>query len=109
MAAGDNEVNVKFGATIDDFKSKMGEVTGIFGKIIERFGALAAVVAGGAAFKSFIDKTTELTGEASKLSKTLGITVEDAGTLNTALGDIGADADTYTGAFLKFNRALRTN
>lgn len=109
MAAGDNEVNVKFGATIDDFKSKMGEVSSIFKNVVERFGALAAVVAGGAAFKSVIDETNKLNSEAMKLSKTLGITGEDAGTLNTALGDIGTDADTYTGAFLKFNRALRTN
>lgn len=108
-AGGDNEVNVKFGATIDDFKSKMGEVSSIFKNVVERFGALAAVVAGGAAFKSVIDETNKLNGEAIKLSRTLGITGEEAGTLNTALGDIYTDADTYTGAFLKFNRALRTN
>lgn len=109
MAAGTDEVNVKFGATIDDLKSKMGEVTGIFGKVLERFTAMAAVVGGGAAFKHVIDETNTLNAEAMKLSRTLGITGEDAGTLNTALDDIGTDADTYTGAFLKFNRALRTN
>lgn len=104
-----NEVNVKFGATIDDLKSKMDEVTGIFKTVTERFAVLAAVVAGGAAFKGFIDESNTLNSEAMKLSRTLGITGEDAGTLNTALGDIGTDADTYTGAFVKFNRQLRTN
>ena len=77
MAAGDNEVNVKFGATIDDFKSKMGEVSNIFKDVVERFGALAAVVAGGAAFKSFINTANEVNTSAEKMSRTLGITAAD--------------------------------
>jgi hypothetical protein len=107
--ASDSEVNIKFGATIDDLKSKLGEIGGLFTGLIGQFAALAAVAAGGAIFKSFIDATNALNGEQMKLSKTLGITGEDAATLNTALGDIGSDADTYTGAFLKFNRQLKNN
>lgn len=104
-----DDVNVRFGASIDDLKSKLGEVQGIFGEVTKRFAAMAAVVAGGAAFKDFIDETNKLNSEAMKLSRTLGITGDEAGTLNTALGDIYSDADTYTGAFLKFNRALRSS
>lgn len=109
MAAGSDEVNVKFGASIDDLKSKMDEVMGIFGKVTERFAAMAAIVAGGAAFKAFIDDANKLNGEAMKLSMSLGVTGEEAGTLNTLLGEVGSDADTYTSAFTKFNRQLRHN
>jgi hypothetical protein len=105
----DEDVNIKFGASIDDLKSKMEEVQGVFKQVTERFAVMAAVVAGGAAFKEFINETNKLNGEATKLSKTLGITATDAGTLNTALGDIGSSADEYSGAFLKFNRQLRNN
>jgi hypothetical protein len=103
------DVKVTFGAQIDDLKDKIGEVQGIFKELTERFALVAAAVAGGAAFKEFIGETNQLNAEATKLSRTLGITGEDAGTLNTALGDIGSDADTYTAAFLKFNRQLRSN
>jgi hypothetical protein len=105
----DNSVIVKFGANIDDIKSKMGELGGVIGNIVDKFVGLAAIAAGGAAFKAFIDETVKLNTEALQLSKTLGITGEEAGTLNTALGDIGSDADTYSAAFLKFTRAIRNN
>jgi len=108
MAEEDKDVVVKFGANIGDLQSKLKDVGGLFGALTDKFAVLAAVVGGGAAFKSFIDETNKLNSEASKLSRTLGITGAEAGVLNLALGDIGADADTYTGAFLKFNRALRS-
>lgn len=108
-SAGTEDVAVKFGANIDDIKDKMSELGGLLGGLAGKFAAVAAVAAGGAAFKSFIDETLKLNSEALQLSRILGITAEEAGTLNTALGDIGADADTYSGAFLKFSRALKTN
>lgn len=104
-----NDVNVKFGASIDDLKSKLGEVSGIFDKLLEHWKGFAAAAAGGAAFAEIISDTIKINSAALGLSKTLGITAAEAGTLNTALGDIGSDSETYTGAFLKFNRALRSN
>lgn len=103
------DVTVVFGAVIDDLKSKMSEVQGIFGSLTKAFVGLAAVVAGGAAFKSFIDSTNEANAEAVKLSKTLNITGEAAGTLVTALDDVGVSADVYAASFTKFNRAIRSN
>jgi hypothetical protein len=103
------DVDIKFGADIADLKGKVDEVLGMFGKITAVIAGVAAAAAGGEAFQKFIDKTNELNSEAIKLSKVLGITGEAAGTLNTALGDIGSDADTYTTAFLHFNRQLRQN
>jgi hypothetical protein len=70
---------------------------------------LAAVVAGGAFFKDCINESNKLTAETMNLSKRLGITAEEASALNTALGDIGSDSDTYIGAFQKFAAQLRTN
>lgn len=114
--AGEHEVNVKFGATIDEFKSKMGEVSGIFKEVTEKFALFAAAAAGGAAFAEFINSANKMNSEAEKMSRTLGITGEEAGAIAVAINDVGselgiagASADTYTGAFLKFNRSLRTN
>lgn len=110
-----DEVNVKFGAQIDDLKSKLGEVNGLFGEVTSKFAAMAAVVAGGAAFKSFIDEANNLNVAAEKMSRTLGISASEANILAVAIDDIGAKMgvaagpETYTGAFLKFNRTLRTS
>lgn len=110
-----DEVNVRFGAQIDDLKSKLGEVQGLFGELTSRFAAMAAVVAGGAAFKSFIDEANNLNIAAEKMSRTLGISATEAGILGVAIDDIGAKMgvaagpETYTAAFLKFNRTLRTS
>ena len=70
---------------------------------------LTAVVGGGAFFKGAIDASNKLTGETVLLSKRLGITAEQAGVLNTALGAIGSDADTYVGAFDKFAKQIKKN
>lgn len=105
---GKEDVVVRFGASVDDVTSKLGQVGQVFDGVSKKFAAMAAVVAGGAAFKSFIDEALRINAEASKLSKTLGITGEEAATLNTALGDIGSDSDAYSAAFLKFTRSLRT-
>lgn len=116
MADRDNDVEVRVGASIDDFKSKMGEVQSIFGKVAERWVALTAIVAGGPAFKEFIDHANQVNVEAAKMSRTLGITAEEAGVISAAVGDVaaelgaaGASAETYTGSFLKFNRMLRSS
>ena len=71
--------------------------------------AVAAIAAGGAFFGEAISESNKLTGETLKLARTLGITAEEASTLNTALGDIYTDADTYTDAFQKFAMQLRRN
>lgn len=110
-----DDVHVKFGASIDDLKAKLGEVTGIFGEVTKRFAALAAVMAGGAAFKAFVDEANQANIAAEKMSRSLGITADEAGVLAVAIDDIaakmGVDAgpETYTASFLKFNRALASS
>ncbi len=92
------------------------QIQGQFGKVGEAFslvtrhlGALAALLGGGAAFAKGIEATKQLTGEAVKLSKSLGISVEDASRLNVALKSIGSSADVYTDANAKLTRQIRTN
>lgn len=94
---------------VDKIKGSFNTLGESFSKVNGMFIALAAVVAGGAFFKEAINETNKMTGETLKLSKSLGITVEEANTLNTALGDIYSDSDTYIGAFQKFAQQLRRN
>lgn len=94
---------------VDKMKSSLSQVGDAFSKVTGVLLAMTAVVAGGKFFKDAIAESNKLTGETLKLSKTLGITAEQANTLNTALGDIGSDADTYTGAFQRFAQQLRRN
>lgn len=115
MAEEDKDVNVRFGANISDLQDKLKEVGGLFGLITDKFAALAAVLAGGAAFKSFIDEANQVNVQAERMARVLGVTAGEAGILAVALDDIGASMganvspDTYTSAFLKFNRALKSN
>jgi hypothetical protein len=92
-----------------DIKRQMDSVGDAFGKVQKVLGTLAAVVAGGAFFKDAIQATNKLTSETTSLSRRLGITVDEASALNTALGDIYSDSDTYIGAFEKFAKQLKNN
>ncbi|MGV1045467.1 hypothetical protein [Limnohabitans sp.] len=71
--------------------------------------ALTALLAGGKFFSDAVDETKKFTGEALKLSRALGITVDEAARLNIALGDIYVSTDTYIGASTMLTRQLRTN
>lgn len=106
------DVEVKFGANIEELKKKITEITGIFSTLTTKFAALGIAAAGGAAFKSFIDTANEVNSSAENVGRTLGITATEAGVLAEAIGDVAAemgkttDVDAYTSAFMKFNRAL---
>jgi hypothetical protein len=111
-----DDVSFKFGADIKDLQAKLDQVGGMFKQFGEQFAVLTAAVAGGAAFKKFIDAANEAAVSSEKISRTLGITTDEAQILRVALDDVAAqlgdgsvNADTYTGAFLKFNRQLRMN
>lgn len=94
---------------VDKMKSSLNQVGEAFGKLTGLFATLTAIVAGGKFFKDAIAESNKLTAETMRLSRTLGITAEEANTLNTALGDIYSDADTYTSAFQRFAQQLRRN
>ncbi len=92
-----------------NMKSALNELGESFGKLTGLFATLTAIVGGGAFFKEAMAESSKLTGEVLRLSKSLGITAEEAGTLNSALGMIGSDADTYVGTFQRFAQQLRRN
>jgi len=94
---------------VGKIKGAFDELGGAFSKINGMFVALAGIAAGGKFFKDAISESNKLTGETMKLSKQLDITAEEAGVLNTALGDIYSDSDTYIGAYQKFASQLRKN
>ncbi len=122
-----NEVVVQFKAVVADFLDKMGAVhkgtqetaekinhsiEGIgkgFEKLMSTMGALGGILAGGAMFKEAIDKTLEWNGEVMKLSRTLGITSEDASGLAVALHHVGVGGDTFTGIAMKMTKQMRAN
>lgn len=122
-----NEVVVQFKAVVADFLDKMGaahkgtqetaekinhSIEGIgkgFEKLMSTMGALGGILAGGAMFKEAIDKTLEWNGEVMKLSRTLGITSEDASGLAVALHHVGIGGDTFTGIAMKMTKQMRGN
>jgi len=93
----------------DTIKSKFASVGKAFEEVQKTLLVLTAVVAGGTFFKEAIGASNKLTGEVMTLSKRLGITAEEAGALNTALGDIGSDSETYISAFDKFAKQIKKN
>ena len=123
----DQEVIVQFKAIVADFLDKMGaahkgtqeaaqninkSVEGIgkgFEKLMSTMGALGGILAGGAMFKEALDKTLEWNGEVMKLSRTLGITSEDASGLAVALHHVGIGGDTFTGIAMKMTKQMRAN
>jgi hypothetical protein len=80
-----------------------------FEKLMSTMGALGGILAGGAMFKEAIDKTLEWNGEVMKLSRTLGITSEDASGLAVALHHVGIGGDTFTGIAMKMTKQMRGN
>lgn len=93
----------------DTIKSQFDQVGKAFEHVQGKMLMLAAVVGGGKFFKDAIADANKLTGETMALGKRLGLTGDDASALNTALGDIGSDSETYIGAFEKFAKQLKTN
>jgi hypothetical protein len=106
-AGATEEMGNKISGSVGALKGTLGTLGEAFGKVSGVFMGLAAVVGGGAFFKEAIKESNKLTGEVLKLTKAFGMSGEEAGTLNTALGMIGSDADTYTATFQKFSLQLR--
>jgi len=93
----------------DAMKSSFNKIGDAFSAIQKPLLVISAIFAGGAFFKDAIGVANKFNGECLGLAKSLGITGTQASTLNTALGDIGSDTDTYVGAFQKFAKQLKNN
>jgi len=71
--------------------------------------AFTAVLAGGTAFKEFIDKSNEFNTDAVKMATTLNITGQAAGNLGVALNSVGVTQEAFLGTLQKFDRQLKNN
>ena len=96
-------------AATEQMSSQFSKLTDSFASVNKMLGAFTAVLAGGAVFKSGIDESNKLTGEATKLGKQLGITATEASVLNVALGDVYIETDTMLAANQKLTKTLGTN
>jgi hypothetical protein len=90
-------------------KSRFDGVGKAFEAVHGRLLMITAVVAGGAFFKQAIAESNKLAGEVGGLAKRFDLTTGEASALNTALGDIYSDSETYIGAFDKFAKQIKTN
>lgn len=84
-------------------------ITGAFGKVNGAMLAVGAVLGGGAFLKQAAEAVKAQTLEALKLSNALGITAEEANVLNTALGNVFLDTDTYLDGTRAVTKALNSN
>jgi hypothetical protein len=136
--ANDSEAIVKLGADVSDLKEKLKEASSAFtestSKISEQVkglqesvkGAMEGVTAsflkvnqamqvfqtameGGEGMKKMVEKTIEMSSEASKLSKQLGITIQEAGVLGDTLHDVGSSSEQFTGMAQRLNRQVKSN
>ena len=89
--------------------ASMGDLGDAFALVKGHLAAFTALLGGGKMFKDGIAETARLTGETSMLSKSLGISMTAASTLNVALKSIGSSADVYTEANSKLTKQVRTN
>jgi hypothetical protein len=122
-----DSVSVKFGADVaglvagarqatdamkgfaHDTRSALSSLTAPFAQLQRMILGVAAVAAGGAVFKSFVDAATTASGEVLRLSKALGINREEANLLRVQLHGAGVGVDDYVTASLQLDRQLRSN
>lgn len=100
-------VAVSSGATT--MRESMNALTSVFEGLQSKMVLVAGVLAGGKAFKESIDKVVDLTKEATQLSNALGISASEANVLNTALGNVFLDKDTYIDATKQITKQLNSN
>lgn len=85
---------------------------GVIG-VVERFkggiAGIAATLAGGFIGKEAIQETNEFTASVMNLAKTMGMASDSATTLVVAMKGVGLAPETYTAAFVKFERQVTHN
>ena len=123
----DNNVEVKFGGdasgaisaaqdaasavkhSVDNMKGTFESLGSIVNAIQGPFLALSAILAGGAIFKESMKAATDWNTEVTKLSRSMGVTTEQASVMAVALDHIGVSTETYTQATVMMSRQLANN
>jgi hypothetical protein len=90
-------------------QDSMGGLNSVFDTLKSKMLMIGAALAGGAIFNASIEKVQELNSEAVSLANALGISAEEANILNTALGNVFVDKETYLDATKKLTQMLNTN
>ena len=93
----------------NDIEGNLKKITNAFGQVQKAMLGITAVVAGGAMFKGLISQAADWNGEAGKMAKQLGITIDQASVLNVALKHLGLDSDVYTSAAAKMSKQIFSN
>lgn len=89
--------------------SNFGQIGKMFSKLNGAMMAFSAVLAGGELFKEAISGASKYYEENEKLGRALGITANDAATLNQALGDIHVSTDDYSSAAKGLEKQINKN
>lgn len=90
-------------------KDATERINSAFASVQGTFLAFTAVLAGGGALKGVIGASAEWAGEATKLSKALGITTEQASIMNVALNHLGMDSQMVISASMAMTRQIHSN
>lgn len=90
-------------------KTKWEAVGAGFSKINAAMIGVMAVLAGGEIFKSTIEATTKLTAENRNLARALGVTLEKASGVHSAMTKLGIGVDQVVAASQKMVRQLKAH
>jgi hypothetical protein len=106
-ALSDAAAKVKNGAS--QITESFGQVGEIFESVTGKLVAFSAGLGAAAGFAEIIHATTELSTSIRSLSLSMGISVENASVLKSALTTIGATSEGYVGALDHLARQMKTN
>lgn len=116
ITADDSQVHAAMARTqaaisegMNGIRSSFDGLTAVFGKVNAVMAATAAILAGGAVFKDSVEAVKDMTLEAKSLANALGVTQAEAHVLNTALGNVFLDKDTYLDATRQITKQINSN
>lgn len=92
-----------------EMRSALSSVTSSFGAMGEAMAAVAAIAAGGAAFKEMIAETKKNTAEQMKLALSFGTTAQQAAGFAAGIEEVGGTTDDVMGGMQGLTRQLKTN
>jgi hypothetical protein len=103
------EVQGQISESVEQIRGKLETLQGAFEKITGVFIAFQAALAGGEAFKEMIESTVNLSVNAQKLGRQLGISATDASVLNVALASVFVTQDEFSAGASKITQTLNKN
>lgn len=93
----------------NQMSSQFDQLANTINNLKAPFLAFTSILSGGALFKDAIAYTEEYTLGVQKLSKTLGVTTQEASGLRLAMDKLGVDTDMSNTAIFRLQMSLRQN